>query len=330
MGVLGAAIPRGGREQHRTERAVSPRSAKAAKNSDDEGDESASSTLPRRQLGRYLRDWRTQAGLTIAEASRLMEWGASTLQRLEKGQADRIRTIDVQELCRIYGIPDPVTEGLKGLALQAAVKSWWHAYGDLIPENFDVYVGLEASAKQLTAYQSELVLGQLQTADYARALIRLGKPEESEPEVERRVQLRMQRQALITRKASPANVDVVLDESVLRRVVGGVKVMAAQLRHLADLSTRPNITLRILPFAAGIPLGDSTGPFTVLCFGTDNKGQPVEPPVVYVEGFTGDLYLERLADVRRYHLAHECLRRCALDIQESRHLLRQLAKEYVA
>jgi transcriptional regulator with XRE-family HTH domain len=292
--------------------------------------DSTSSTLPRRQLGRYLRDWRTQAGMTIAEASKLMEWGASTLQRLEKGQADRIRTIDIQELCRIYGIPDELADGLKGLAQQAVVKSWWHAYGDLIPESFDVYVGLEASAQQLTSYQSELVLGLLQTADYAMALNRLGYPEDSDAELERRVQLRLQRQALITRKASPATVDVVLHEAVLRRVVGGAKVMAVQLRHLADLSTRNNVSLRILPFAAGVPLGVSTGPFTILEFGTDGKGQPIDPPVVYAEGFTGDLYLERGADVRRYDRAHECLQRSALDIQPSRHLLRQVAKEYVA
>lgn len=289
-----------------------------------------SSTLPRRQLGRYLRDWRTQAGLTIAEAAKLMEWGASTLQRLEKGQADRIRTIDIQELCRIYGIPDSLAEGLTGLAQQAAVKSWWHAYGDLIPENFDVYVGLEASARRLRAYQSELVLGLLQTAEYARALNHLGYPQDSVDELDRRVALRLQRQALITRRHSPAEIDVVLHESVLHRLVGDAKVMAAQLRHLADTSTRSNVTLRILPFAAGVPLGVSTGPFTVLEFGTDSKGQPVEPPVVYAEGFTGDLYLERRADVSRYDRAHECLQRSALDIQPSRDLLRRVAKEYVA
>ncbi|MFI6777691.1 helix-turn-helix domain-containing protein [Nocardia sp. NPDC050412] len=309
---------------------MSANSVRASETSDRLTPENAASTLPRRQLGRYLRDWRTQSGLTIAEASRLMEWGASTLQRLEKGQADRIRTIDIQELCRIYGIPDELSDGLKGLAQQAAVKSWWHAYGDLIPENFDVYVGLEASARKLTSYQSEIVLGLLQIADYARALNRLGYPDDSDAEIERRVQLRMQRQALINRKAAPATVNVILHESVLRRVVGGAKVMAAQLRHLADISTQPNISLRILPFAAGVPLGVSTGPFTILEFGIDSKGQPIEPPVVYAEGFTGDLYLERHADVRRYDRAHECLQRCALDIQPSRHLLRQIAKEYVA
>ncbi|WP_442790354.1 helix-turn-helix domain-containing protein [Nocardia sp. CDC153] len=290
----------------------------------------ASSTLPRRQLGRYLRDWRIQAGLTIAEAAKLMEWGASTLQRLEKGNADRIRTIDIQELCRIYGIPAEIAEGLKGLAQQAAVKSWWHSYGDLIPENFDVYVGLEASAQQLSCYQSELVPGLLQTAEYARALNRLGYPEETAAEVDRRVQLRMQRQAMITRQVRPATIAMVLHESVLRRLVGGARVMAAQVRHLAELSTRTNVALRILPFAAGVPLGLSTGPFVILEFGTDSKGQPVEPPVVYVEGFTGDLYLERQGDVQRYRRAQAGLERCALDVQDSRNLLRQVAKEYSA
>ncbi|MFF0608717.1 helix-turn-helix domain-containing protein [Nocardia tengchongensis] len=290
----------------------------------------ASSTLPRRQLGRYLRDWRIQAGLTIAEAAKLMEWGASTLQRLEKGNADRIRTIDIQELCRIYGIPAEIADGLKGLAQQAAVKSWWHSYGDLIPENFDVYVGLEASAQQLSCYQSELVPGLLQTSEYARALNHLGYPEETAAEVDRRVKLRMQRQAMITRRMHPAAVAMVLHESVLRRLVGGAKVMAAQVRHLAELSTRTNVALRILPFAAGVPLGLSTGPFVILEFGSDSKGHPVEPPVVYVEGFTGDLYLERQGDVQRYRRAQAGLERWALDVQDSRNLLRQVAKEYSA
>jgi transcriptional regulator with XRE-family HTH domain len=294
------------------------------------GEDGPSSTLPRRRLGRYLRDWRTQAGLTIAEAARLMEWGATTLQRLEKGQAERIRTIDIQELCRIYGIRDDLAEGLKGLAQQVAVQSWWHAHGDLIPENFDVYVGLEASAQRLACYRCELVPGLLQTADYAWALSRLRCPEDTEAEVDRRVRLRLQRQALLTRKNRPAVVEVVLDESVLRRVVGSAPVMAAQLRHLADLSVRENVTLHVLPFTSGVPLGFSIGSFAILEFGTDGKGRPVEPPVVCVEGFTGDLYLERTDDVLRYRRAHESLLCHAEDGPTSRHLLRQVAKEYVA
>ncbi|GAA5046179.1 helix-turn-helix transcriptional regulator [Nocardia callitridis] len=269
--------------------------------------------------------------MTIAEASRLMEWGASTLQRLEKGQADRIRTIDIQELCRIYGIPAELADGLKGLAQQVPAMSWWHSYdsGGGIPANFDVYSGLEASAQRIASYQSEALGGLLQTTEYAMAVNRLGYPDDSEAQLERRVGLRMQRQVMLTKKVSPVLLDVVLHESVLRRVVGGAKVMSAQLRHLADFGTRDNVSLRILPFAAGVPLGVSTGPFTVLEFGTDSKGHPIEPSVVYAEGLSGELYLERRTDVRRYDRAHESLRDCALDAQASRQLLRAVAKEFI-
>lgn len=286
-----------------------------------------SSTLPRRQLGRYLREWRTRAGLTIAEAARLMEWGATTLQRLEKGQADRIRTIDVRELCRVYGIPDDIAAGLDGLARQAASKHWWHAFGDLIPEHFEVYRGVEAAARRLCTYQSELVPELLRIPEYARVVERAGHPDDSADD---RVERTVRRQSLITRKAVPATVDAVLHEAVLRRVVGGPRVMAAQLRHLADLGTRSNIAVRVLPFAAGAPVGAAVAPFTVLDFGADRRGRPVEPPVVYAEGLTGGLYLEAEHDVRRYDAAHECLRRSALDIPSSRHLLRRVAKEYAA
>ncbi|WP_040839249.1 helix-turn-helix domain-containing protein [Nocardia brevicatena] len=286
-------------------------------------------SLPKRQLGRYLRDWRTQAGLTIAQAARLMEWGASTLQRLEKGQAERIRTIDIQELCRIYGIPDPLADGLMVLARQTAAESWWHALGGGVPANFDVYSSVEAAAEELLIYQPELVPGLLQTPDYLRAVTRAHHTDESETDRERRVQQRMQRQALITRKTSPARLHAVIGEAALRRVVGGTKAMVAQLRHLADLGTRDNVSVQILPFAAGAPLGIGVGQFTVLDFGIDRAGRAVEPPLVHTAGLTGDLYLESPSDLRRYDRAHECLRRCALDVQQSRQLLRQLAKEYV-
>ncbi|MFC8531140.1 helix-turn-helix domain-containing protein [Nocardia sp. NPDC057227] len=280
-----------------------------------------SSTLPRRQLGRHLREWRTRAGLTIAEAARLMEWGATTLQRLEKGQADRIRTIDVRELCRVYGIPDEIAFGLEGLARQTADTHWWHAFGELIPEHFEVYRGVEASARHLSTYQPDLVPVLFRTAEYLRALA--GGAEE-------RVQRTLRGQSLITRKSLPATVDAVLHESVLRRLVGGPRVMAAQLRHLADLSTRANVRLRVLPFAAGAPVGGTVAPFTLLDFGADRRGRSIEPPVVYTEGLTGGLYLESERDVRRYDAAHECLRGSALDIPSSRNLLRRVAKEYAA
>ncbi|RDI51603.1 helix-turn-helix protein [Nocardia mexicana] len=238
------------------------------------------STLPRRQLGRYLRNGREECGLTLHQAAALIQRSASTLQRIEKGMVAHLHEADLDALCKIYEFDVNQTAAMKVLAAQGNVLSWWHEYGDLIPANFDFYVGLEAAAHSLTTYQSELVPGLLQIPSYASALIHAVYPDDSPEEHQRRVRLRMRRQIRITRKAQPMCLDVVLRESALRSVVGGPRVMAAQTKHLADIGTRSNINLRVLPFSAGFPLGVAVGPFVLLDFGTDGRGQPVEPPVV--------------------------------------------------
>ncbi|QLY30028.1 helix-turn-helix domain-containing protein [Nocardia huaxiensis] len=286
------------------------------------------STLPRRQLGRYLREGRMQCNMTIAEAAALMEWSESKLQRLETGNAEKIRVLDVRELCRIYDFDDEFATALVGLAQQASVKSWWHEYDDLIPEGFNVYVGLEASARALISYQPDLIPGLLQTTDYARVLISDYWPDAAHDQIDRRVQLKMRRQSLVTRKRSPATLDVVIHETALRRVVGNPRVMAAQLRRAADMSTLPTIAVRVLPFSAGVPTGHTVGPFVILEFGRDSGNRPVEPTVVYLENFLGDLYLEKQASVDRYHQAYQALQQSALDEATSRDLLRKAAKEY--
>ncbi len=288
------------------------------------------STLPRRQLGRYLRDLRLQVGMTIPEAARLIERGASTLQRLETGRSERIRLPDIRELCSVYNATATETEGLMGLAQQAAGRSWWHEYGNLIPDDFDVYVGLESACRRVTSYAPDVVFGLLQTPDYARVLARANNPTDTCDEINRRVELKMKRQGLVVRKRQPAELDVVLLECALRRLVGSPKVMAAQLRHIADMSTRDNVRIRVLPFRAGIPLGDPVGSFVILNFGEDKKGKPVEPSVVYLESYTGDLYLEKFEDVRRYYEVHRALLAAALDENASRTLLRQTAREYAS
>ncbi|MEU2013806.1 helix-turn-helix transcriptional regulator [Nocardia sp. NPDC019302] len=286
------------------------------------------STVPRRQLGRHLRELRTAIGLTIANAAELMQWSPTMLQRVEKGQVDKVRDADVKELCRIYEADAEQVDALVGLARQANAPEWWHAYGDLIPENFDVYVGLENSAKRLTVYQSELVPGLLQVPRYMQALITARRPDERATEIERRVQLRIKRQSLITRPVSPVEMDAVIHESVLRQIIGSKRTMTEQTRALIDSSRRANITLRVLPSNAGYPTGDQISPFTILEFGTDTKNRPIEPPVVYMEGFTGALYVDKPGTVQRYGDAYEVLRSAAMDVQESRRLLRELEKEY--
>ncbi|WP_067814231.1 helix-turn-helix domain-containing protein [Nocardia inohanensis] len=290
-------------------------------------------TIPGRQLGRQLREMRQAKGLSIADASRLIERGAGTLQRLEKGEAHKIRQLDIEALCKLYGAEDK-TETLKLLALQADERTrpvdekvWWQRYEDLIPDDFETYVSLESAAARVIMHQSDVVPGVVQTADYARALDRVFFASDTPMELEQRVQVRMQRQTAFTRRLSPVEVDLLIDEAVIRRVAGNALVMAAQLRKLAD--TNPNVRVRIVPFSAGFPLGIAPGPFVILHFPTDlSTGQPVEPTTVYVETYGSRLYYDSGEMVDRYLQAHQALARVALSVADSKHLLRQVAKEF--
>lgn len=285
------------------------------------------STLPRRQLGRYLREARESIGLTLVEAAKLMEWSKSALQRLEKGQTERIRTHNIVLLGEIYQLGEGEVADLKALAEQAAVKSWWHEYGSFISPNFDIYMGLESVARELTFFQQSAIPGIMQTAGYARVLDLLYFPDDTEEQLAKRMELRRRRQSVITRRIRPT-VAVTLHEATLRTVVGNPKVMAAQLRHIADLSTEPNVELHVLSFRAGLPLALSTGPFVILDFGCDRSGSPVEPTVVYAEAYTGAMYFEKESDVSRYRAGYEVIRGAALGVRPTRDLLREIAREY--
>ncbi|MEV0246848.1 helix-turn-helix transcriptional regulator [Nocardia sp. NPDC050712] len=286
------------------------------------------STLPRRQLGRHLMEWRSRAGLSQAKAAQLLEIGASSLQRLEKGQNSRIRSRDIVAACDLYGVPEDLADALVGLARQANVKSWWHQYGDLIPKDFDVYVGLEAAANELISYQPELVPGLLQTPEYDLALVRQFSPDASVEDWNRRVQIKQQRRHIITRKTQPVRLDVVVGEAALWRVAGEPAVMAAQLKHLADMSTRDNISIRVLPFRAGFPGGLSMPPFVILGFGETAPGEPAEPPLIFLEGVVGNLYLEKGDDLESFERSYDRISEAALDAVSSRNLLRQVAREH--
>lgn len=188
---------------------------------------------------------------------------------------------------------------------------------------------MEVSARKLISYQ-EVVPGLLQTADYARALMSAFPGYESQDDIERRVQVRLKRQAILTRKSNPLELEVILHESALYRLVGSPRVMATQLRELAEVGKRPNISIRIHPYSAGCAWGYLHGQFVILDFGDDGKGNPIEPPVVYLDGgMSSDLYLDDSQDVHRYHELAEVIRRDALDEARTRELLRQVAsREY--
>ena len=284
------------------------------------------STVPRRQLGRYLRDLRGKARLTVKAAAAALEWSEAKIWRIETGQTS-MRSLDVEQMCRVYGGPVDLTEALMGLAKETKGRGWWHSYGDVVPEGFDLYIGLEEAVSSLQWYEAELVPGLLQTEGYARTLIRTDNVGVSDDEIERRVHVRIARQGLLTRVTAAPTIEVALNEAVLCRPVGGTAVMAEQLQKLADVANYPNVSIRVVPFDAGLHHGLMSGPFVILRFPTNGDGREGEPPTVYVDGFTGALYLDKPNEIERYDGAFQAIRDAMLGDAESKHRILTAVRE---
>ncbi|MGC5342214.1 helix-turn-helix domain-containing protein [Streptomyces sp. DT24] len=288
---------------------------------------SIGSTVPRRQLGRHLRELRNRSRLTVRAAARELEWSEAKLWRIETGQVS-LRSHDVETMCKVYGAPVDLADALKGLAKETKARGWWHAYGDVIPRDFDIFIGLEGAAASLHQYINDLVPGLVQTEDYARALIQEDNPDVERDEIERRVHVRLARQELLTRVTNPPTLELAISEAVLRQPVGGPEVMGRQLNRLAETMELPNVSLRVVPFTAGLHHGLMSGPFTMLRFPLNADGSPTEPPTVYMDGFVGDLYLDKPHEVERYDQAFTSIWSAALDGKDTLSILRQAAKEF--
>ncbi len=286
----------------------------------------AGSTVPRRQLGRYLRELRNGAGFSVRDAAKRLERSEPTMWRIENGLTST-RMVEVEAMCRLYGASTDMTEALVALAKETKAKGWWQAYGDVLPEWFDLYVGLEAAASRIAWYESELVPGLLQTEDYARALIVADNPGVDPAEIDRRVRLRLARQASLRRAIDPVALRVVLRESILRCPVGSPAVMADQLAYLAKTSDMANVELRVIPFAVGLNPGMMAGPFEILRFPVNGGGLESEPPTVYADIYTGAIYLDKPHELSRYDQAFEEIWKTSLDEQASKDLIRQAAEE---
>jgi transcriptional regulator with XRE-family HTH domain len=284
------------------------------------------STVPRRQLGRYLRDLRGQARLTVRAAAAALEWSEAKMWRIETGQTS-MRSLDVEQMCRIYGAPVDQMDFLMALAKETESRGWWLSYTDVINEGFDVYIGLEEAASRLSLYEAELVPGLLQTADYARTLIAADNPGTDPAEIERRVQLRLARQALLTRVTAAPDLRVVLDEAILRRPIGGRKVTATQLDRLVEMGELSNIFIRVMPFAAGLHYGVMSGPFAILEFPLNSSGQRSEPTTIYVDSFTGALFLDKQGEIHQYGVAFEDIWNTASGESASRTVMAEAARE---
>jgi transcriptional regulator with XRE-family HTH domain len=250
-------------------------------------------TVLRIVLGSHLRRLREQHDISTEQAGYAIRASHSKISRLELGRVG-FKERDVADLLTLYGVTD-VTERdmLLSLAEQANTPGWWHQYGDVLPSWFEVYIGLEEAASLIRTYEVQFVPGLLQTEDYARAVIRLGHPEAIHAEIERRVRVRMTRRLCLT-SAEPPRLWAIVDEAVLRRPIGGARVMRAQLEHLIEMSRLDNVTLQIVPFHAGGHAA-AGGPFAILRF-----AEQALSDVVYLEQLTSALYLDKPADIDKY------------------------------
>jgi transcriptional regulator with XRE-family HTH domain len=281
--------------------------------------DAAGSTVPRRRLGRELQQLRDRSGLKVEDVAASMRCSRSKIWRIESGRTP-VRAVDVEKLCRIYKAPADLRKALVALAGETDKPGWWHSYGDVIPEWFEVYVDLESSASAMQIYEPELVTGLLQLHGYAYAVLRTADVDEDEEEIERRVSVRLGRQVLLGRK-QPPRLEVILNEAVVRRPVGGLAPMVRQLRHLMTLE-HPNVSVRVLPFAAGVHAA-MMGSFTYLQF-----PERSEPDVIYHETRTGALYLSKPAERKPYRQMWRDIDERALDVEASREFISEAAKEF--
>lgn len=272
--------------------------------------ENQSPTVRRRRLGVELRRLREAAGLHIEQVAKELECSNSKVSRIETGKGlPRLR--DVRDMLDMYEVTDDAQrEVLLTITREAQQKGWWTDYEDVLRPRFETYIGLEAEAASLRSYHTHLVHGLLQTEDYARAVIRAGRPADSPDDLERLVAVRMRRQELLTRDR-PLELWAVIDEAVLRRPIGGRAVMRAQLQRLIEAAPLLNVTLQVLPFPQGAHAG-LDGTFSVIEF-----PEQADTDVVYVDSGAGNIYLEKARDVRRYTLRFDHLRAAGLAPEES-------------
>jgi transcriptional regulator with XRE-family HTH domain len=277
----------------------------------------AGPTVLRMVVGGQLRRLREANRISASEAGDAIRATHSKISRMELGRVS-FRARDIADLLTMYGVhDDQERSAFLALAREANVPGWWHDSADLLPGWFEPYLGLEEAASVIRNYEVQFVPGQLQTADYARAVIELGHARASGQEIERRTNLRVSRQQMLGRPDGP-HFWAVVDEAALRRPLGGTEVMRRQIDHLIEVAVLPSVTLQVVPFRAG---GHSAagGSFSLLRF-----PEPDLPDVVYLEQLTSALYLDRREDVDSYQEVMErlCLQATAAD--DTVTILRQL------
>jgi transcriptional regulator with XRE-family HTH domain len=269
-------------------------------------------TVLRVVLGKRLHDLREDAGLSFEDAARALDVTHATIRRMEKAEVG-LKLPYVEKLLRTYGVTDAIEiEDFVSLAREANRRGWWHRFRDVLPEWFSAFVSLEGSANLIRAYEPHYMPGLLQTEQYTQAVLRAGMPHAPDSEIERLVALRTERQAVLLKPDAPL-LWVVIDETVLRRPIGGPNVMRRQVDRLIEATAMPNVRLQVMPFAYG-PHPAMYGPFHIFRFPI-----PELPDIAYTESLVGGVYLDQRDDVSAFleALDRMCAQAAPADTTES-------------
>lgn len=268
-------------------------------------------TVIRRQLGRRLRALRDAAGKTMADVAAIKIMSPAKLHRIEGG-ATTVKISDVWALCRIYGADDKTTDALAKLAIGTNDKGWWHDYGDIMPVDFELYIGLEATASAIRIYEPERVHGLFQTADYAREIERATNimPPFSNEAIERIVALRLERQRTFLGRMPRCRITAVFGAGALARQVGGSQTLTEQVERLRELVRLDHVDIRVLPFSIGAHAA-MLGSFTVMDF-----EDPGDPSVAYVETYSGARFVEDAEHLDRHRAVFDSIYQQAEPIEE--------------
>jgi transcriptional regulator with XRE-family HTH domain len=272
-----------------------------------------------RQLAAELRRLRESATLTGDEVAGQLGWSPAKVSRIENGRI-AVSAADLRHLLDLYQVSGSRRERLVELGRTATQRGWWDAYNDTLRQGYSTLLGLENDAESERFYAPTIIPGLLQAQAYAQEIIRTGFVIVPPGEVERRVRVRVTRQQVLTRD-NPLEFTTVIDEATLRRQVGGADVMNEQLLHLVKIAALPNISIQVLPFAAGSHPAMQGG-FAILQFPEIDA-----PDVVYLENMTSDLFVEDEREVYQYSLVFDRLREMALGRQDSIALITRLAGE---
>lgn len=277
--------------------------------------------MRRRRLAAELRRLRSESNLSIEDVAGTLKWPGSKVSRIENRQVG-ISPRDLRKLLELYKVDGrPYCDELLEMARRATERGWWQSYsGGVVPTDYANLIGLEAEAATIRTYEPELVPGLLQTADYSRAVIRAGRSADTSEEIERRVEVRLERQDVLFRAdPPPPKVSVVLNEGVLVRRVGSPDIMRAQIEHIMKKRDRANVVVQILPFSAGAHPA-MVGPFTMLTF-----LDAADPGVVNVENHTGAHALEKPEEIRAYEEIWGAIQAKAVSPDDSRAVMRTYA-----